>query len=172
METIFNMTNKIYVSIASYRDPLLQSTIDDLFNKANNKNNIIVGSYIQTSNNYYDHEKCLITNDYDGKVKYKIEKPGKIFSINKCRNEALSWLDESFSFVLQVDSHMRFKKGWDTSLINLWNSINNNKALISSTLPAWYFDKNNNEFFQENNNTFSRQEFNHEYSKKIFLNEL
>lgn len=43
--------NKIYVSIASYRDPYLQSTIDSLFLEADNPENITVGCFIHALEN-------------------------------------------------------------------------------------------------------------------------
>ena len=63
---------KIYVSLASYRDPYLESTIDSLFKEADNPDNILVGCFIHALENELETSKLKRT--YDNKVKYKIEK--------------------------------------------------------------------------------------------------
>jgi hypothetical protein len=126
---------KIYVSIASYRDPYLQSTIDSLFCEADNPDNITVGCFIHALEKEF--ETLKLERVYDEKVKYEIEIPGQIFSVTECRNRCLKWLDDSYDYVLQIDSHSRFDQGWDTKLIKMLKSTNDNKAILSGALPVF-----------------------------------
>jgi hypothetical protein len=127
--------NKIYVSIASYRDPYLQSTIDSLFLEADNPENITVGCFIHALEN--EIKDLSLKKTYNNKVKYEIEQAGTVFSVTACRNRCLKWLDDGHKYVLQIDAHSRFDKGWDTQLINTIQSINYEKPILSGALPVF-----------------------------------
>ena len=127
--------NKIYVSIASYRDPYLQSTIDSLFLEADNPENITVGCFIHALEN--EIKDLTLKKTYNDKVKYEIEQAGTVFSVTACRNRCLKWLDNTYKYTLQVDSHSRFDKGWDTRLINILESTGDSKAILSGALPVF-----------------------------------
>lgn len=127
--------NKIYVSIASYRDMFLESTINDLFSKAHNPENITVGCFIHSLQDEF--EMLKLKKDYNKKVKYEIEQAGTIFSVTACRNRCLKWLNDSHKYVLQIDAHSRFDIGWDTKLVNIIQSIDYNKPILSGALPVF-----------------------------------
>lgn len=129
------MSKKIYVSLASYRDPYLQSTIDSLFCEADRPNNIKVGCFIH----YLPHEleKLKLERTYDGKVEYAMEPAGTMFSVTECRNRSLSFIDDTYDYVLQVDAHTRFDPGWDTQLIQLIESIEDQKPILSAALSIF-----------------------------------
>lgn len=135
MQSVRLKSGKIYVSLASYRDPYLQSTIDSLFCEADNPENITVGCFIHALENEF--ETLKLERTYDEKVKYEIETPGQIFSVTACRNRCLKWLDDSYEYVLQIDSHSRFDQGWDTTLINIIKSIDDKKSILSGALPTF-----------------------------------
>jgi hypothetical protein len=141
----------------------MQSTIDDLFAKADAPQNITVGCFVQETND----EAPLITNVYSGRVKVKTETPGSIFSVCKCRNNALSLITNE-DYVLQTDSHMRFDYGWDSYLINLYKELPN-KSLISVYLPDWYVNESNIEIIDARKNTFANFTFNDKNSKQAFI---
>lgn len=129
---------KIYIAIASYRDQFLQSTIDDAFAKAAYSDSLSVGCFIQVLDNdpnFYEH---LITNDYGGRVRYKVAPAGNIFSVSKCRNLALKWLTSEHDYVLQIDSHTRFEKDWDKTLLTELSKTANDKAILSCYPPQWF----------------------------------
>ena len=129
------MSKNIYVSIASYRDPYLQSTIDSLFCEADNPENIKVGCFIHALES--EASTFKLERTYEGKVQYELEIAGKVFSVTACRNRCLKWLDDTYDYVLQVDSHSRFDAGWDTRLILLLNSTEDSKAILSGALPVF-----------------------------------
>jgi hypothetical protein len=129
------MTTKIYVAIASYRDPILNSTIESLYANADSPENITVGCFIQSyaADTYLEAP----TNRYkDRNVFYEVVEPGSIFSITECRNKAMQFLTEEHTYVLQVDSHTRFHKSWDSILLNYIKELPLNSA-ISTYLPSW-----------------------------------
>jgi hypothetical protein len=159
-------SSKIYVSIASYRDPLLNSTIKSLYVNANKPENITVGCFIQS----YEQDRELETpinqplNEIINwkNVSYQVVNPGSIFSITECRNNALQFLSDDATYVLQVDSHTRFHKDWDLSLLNYIKDLPE-KSAISTYLPGWQplptgeeLVKINNGFFEPNFTTFSK----------------
>lgn len=126
---------KIYVSIASYRDPFLQRTIDSLYCAADNPSSITVGCFI----NVFPEElqEKVPFNRYGYNVIYETEMPGTVFSVTYCRNRCLKWLDDSYDYVLQVDAHTAFDNGWDTRLVEMVNSVGYEKAILSGALSSF-----------------------------------
>lgn len=129
------VNKKIYVSIASYRDPFLQRTIDSLYCTAKNPENITVGCFL----NAFPEElrDCAPLNRYNYKTYYETEAPGSIFSVTECRNRCLKWLDESYDYVLQVDAHTAFDNNWDEYLINFISNIEYEKPILSGSLSSF-----------------------------------
>lgn len=129
------MQKKVYVAIASYRDPFLQSTIDSLLENADHPENITVGCFINAHDNEIEDLTPVGNNIY-----YEFVKAGTVFSINKCRSGALQWLNSSYSYVLQIDSHTRFDQSWDSILINEIEQVNSNKPLITGSIPSFFIN--------------------------------
>jgi hypothetical protein len=154
--------NTIFVTIACYRDHVIQSTIDDLLSKADDPYKITVGVFLQQK-----ADENLIPNTYGDRVRVDVQEPGHIFSVCACRNRAMCLIDEE-EYVLQIDSHTRFQKGWDTQLINLHKSLDNEKALLSVYLPEWFYGEGGKEFFIERPNTFANFTFNTGESEASF----
>jgi hypothetical protein len=102
---------KIFVELASYRDPQLTVTIEDMLQKADNPDLFNFGICWQ-----YDDSEPI--NKYDNNPQFRVEKIGYQFS------QGLGWaravtnqLYGGEDLVLQLDSHHRFAKGWDTMMI-------------------------------------------------------
>jgi hypothetical protein len=102
---------KIFVQLASYRDPQLVPTIEDMLAKADNRDLFNFGICWQ----YDDTEDTTI---YDNKKNFRIEKHPFTES------EGLGWarnitnrLYDGEELTLQLDSHHRFAKGWDTMML-------------------------------------------------------
>ena len=132
------MSKKIYVNIASYRDPGLSRTINDLYEKASHPERVYVGCFIQA--NADEVSDMVPNNDWDGRVKVAIKEPGEIYSVTKCRNLANEFLDNTFDYVLQIDAHNRFEDNWDSYLVDHLESYEKHEIILSSTLPAWEVD--------------------------------
>lgn len=109
---------KIFVSIVSYRDPLLRMTIDSLLDGKSGKHDIIIGVLEQIV-----FEDSLEAKDKDfvslPHIKYKRIDPKFSDGVGWARHvNSLQVSDEDF--IYQVDSHMLFDKNWDRKLINDW----------------------------------------------------
>ena len=99
--------DKIFVQIASYRDPELIPTIEDMIKKAKNPQNLTFGICWQ-----YDSEEPITM--FDGIEQFRISKH------HYSESEGLGWarhitntLYEDEEYTLQIDSHHRFVQDWD-----------------------------------------------------------
>jgi hypothetical protein len=128
--------NKIFVQIASYKDPELVLTIKDLLEKAEYPENLTIAV-------------CNQTDDFSNLDEFKKDSRFKIINILSkeskgvcfARNKLQSlWKDEKYT--LQIDSHHRFIKNWDSILIKMLEDLNSPKPLITAYLSP-YNPKNN-----------------------------
>lgn len=105
---------KICVSIASYRDPDLLNTVESCYENAKNKQDI---SFCIVSQAEDDEHPSLahIPNVYYYKYHWS-ESRGVCWA----RNIAVGMADAEY--ILQIDSHSRFKKNWDETLYNLYRN--------------------------------------------------
>lgn len=126
---------RIFVSIASFRDPECQHTIRDLFVKASYPERVFVGVCWQADpeldKDCFEHAPPLPSH-VRGK-RYRVEE-----SKGGCwaRAEALSlWAGEDY--ILQIDAHMRFTPGWDVLLLDAMARCPTQPAILS-TMPPTY----------------------------------
>lgn len=101
----------IFVQIASYRDPQLVPTIRNMLANADNPNRFVFGICWQ-----YDSTEPINTFDNDPRF--------RIIKVPYNESKGLGWarsvtnsLYNGEPYVLQLDSHHRFAKGWDTMMI-------------------------------------------------------
>jgi len=101
------MNNKIFIQIASYRDPQLVPTIEDMLDKASHPENLTFGLCWQ-----YDETEDI--TKYDNDPRFKISKH------HYSESQGLGWarhitntLYSGEKYTLQIDSHHRFVEGWD-----------------------------------------------------------
>lgn len=129
--------NKIFISIASYRDPELIPTIEDCIKNASNPKNLVFA----ISREFHPDDK------FDDLSKYKKRKSFKIIetpwdkSLGVCRaRHNLQKLYDGEEYYLQLDSHHRFIKGWDTEVKSIFKSLvkrGHEKPILSSYLPSY-----------------------------------
>lgn len=129
-------SGKIYVSIASYRDDYLQSTIDNALITAHDPALIYFGCFVQLLDEDFFTNTRRVRDTHAGKVFYEEAEAGEVFSVSACRTRANQWLTEEYDYVLQVDSHTRFTPGWDLSL-KTWIKSCPANSLFSSYVPGW-----------------------------------
>jgi len=138
-----NKNNTIFISIASYRDKELIPTIQNCIENASMKYNFIFGICLQ------DDEKTLSTFPYNGKH-------FKIKNIHYSKSKGCSWarkliqdkLYNGEKYYMQIDSHTRFIKNWDTELVNMLKKCPSKKPIIS-TYPNNYDPKDKNKKYLE-----------------------
>lgn len=129
--------NKIFISIASYRDSELIPTIEDCISQAKNPRNLVFG----ISREFHPDD------GFDDLSKYKKRKSFKIIETNykkslgvcSARHNIQKFYDGE-EYYFQLDSHHRFDKDWDVHLkkyINDLKSQGYKKPLLSSYLPSY-----------------------------------
>ena len=113
----------IFISIASYQDPLLVSTIFSAYENAENKNDLIF-SICDQSDNTIDINGVTFSDQ----IHYDHVDP--LFSKGPCwaRHRAQSFFNEE-DFFLQIDSHTQFAPKWDSIFINQLEKISANQKI-------------------------------------------
>lgn len=136
------MTDKlIFVQIAAYRDPELLNTIRDCINNASHPENLRFCIAWQHS-----------TEDVWDTLDEFIHAPNfKVLDIDYKDAKGVCWarhlLNQQYNgeaYTLQIDSHHRFDKDWDTLYIDMLESLRTEdckKPVLSSYLPS--FDPQN-----------------------------
>lgn len=111
----------IFISIASYQDPLLVSTIFSAYDNAENKNDLIFSICDQSDNGIQVNEIA-----FSDQIHYDHVDP--VFAKGPCwaRHRAQSFFNEE-DFFLQVDSHTLFAPKWDSIFIAQLEKISANQ---------------------------------------------
>jgi hypothetical protein len=127
----------IFVSIASYRDKELIKTVNSCLSKAKNPENIKIGICWQ-----YDEEEDITALDNIEQVQsYKIYWKDVEGSVCWARSLIQQKFFNNEKYYFQIDSHTLFAQDWDEILINIYNQLPTNKAIISVG-PPYYYDLN------------------------------
>ncbi len=126
---------RIFVQIASYRDPECHPTIRDLFEKAAHPERVSVGICWQ-----YDPktDMACFAEEYPRKDQVQVLQ----YHINdaqgagwaRCEAQSL-WRGEEYT--LQIQAHMRFEQGWDETLIDMLENLPSEKAILTAWLPGY-----------------------------------
>jgi len=127
----------IFVQIASYRDPQLVPTINDLFQKASKPDNIKLCIAWQHA----------AEDTWDNLDAFKLDKRIKIIDIPHTTSKGACWARNTIqkhynneTYTLQLDSHHRFIENWDGELIKMYKGLKEKgveKPLITSYLPSY-----------------------------------
>lgn len=130
--------SKIFIQIASYRDPQLIPTIEDCINKAKHPKNLkfcIAWQHDDTENlDKYKNDSRFIILD----IPYKNSK-GACWARNQIQQH---YKDEAYT--LQLDSHHRFVENWDEQSIKMIKDLQkkgHKKPLLTSYISS--FDPDN-----------------------------
>jgi len=128
---------KIFIQIASYRDPELLFTIKDCINNANKPNNLVFA----IANQYHPDDKSYDLSEYENDKRFKIlnipyqESKGVCWARHKTQQ-----LYRGEKYTLQIDSHMRFEKDWDKTLIDMVKDLQKKgipKPLLTSYVSSY-----------------------------------
>ena len=106
---------KIFVSIASYQDPLLLETICSAYENAKYKDFITFGVCEQSSNGI-----DLDSIKFKHQIRYELIDPVMAKGPCYARSRIQSLINDE-DYYLQIDSHMIFYQGWDEILIKYFN---------------------------------------------------
>jgi len=107
---------KIFVQIASYRDPQLIPTIKSMLENAKKPNNLRFGIARQ----FHPEDGFDDLSEFSGDKRFRILDIPYTESTGVCWARNLTQqLYEGEEYTLQIDSHMRFEKDWDDTLIKM-----------------------------------------------------
>ena len=130
--------NNIFIQIASYKDPELLSTIRDCIKNADFPENLKFCIGWQRDIN-------------DSLEEFTNDPRFIILSIPYKETKGCCWMRNKIQkfyggekYTLQLDSHHRFIKGWDTTLINMLTNLQkkgHNKPLITTYVPSYNPEK-------------------------------
>jgi len=138
-EKVLNMVDneKIFIQIAAYRDQELLPTLKDCLEKAEHPENLVFSIAWQHSNE----------DDWDTLEEYRGDPRFKIIDINYKRAKGPCWarylLQQQYNgekYTLQLDSHHRFVKNWDTELIKELVGLQKKgfkKPMLSGYIPSY-----------------------------------
>jgi len=124
---------KIFVQLASYRDPQLSTTIQDLLEKADNPE-------IFTFGICWQYDETEDTSLYDNNTSFRVKK------YHYSESQGLGWaraicnsLYNGEELTLQLDSHHRFLKGWDTMMLQDFDqaSLFSKKPVLTTYLTPF-----------------------------------
>jgi hypothetical protein len=134
--------SNIYIQIAAYRDPDLTNTVKDVVKKSSGKHKlrIVVIDQYCPEDKYYNLE-----SDFK-KLKSK-HSTLDFQQIHYKDTKGVCWvrhlLNKKYkgeAYTLQLDSHHRFVKNWDTELIKMLNQLKRKgfkKPLLTTYCPAF-----------------------------------
>jgi glycosyltransferase involved in cell wall biosynthesis len=106
------VNQKIFISVAAYLDPMLFFTLNDALTKAAQPLLLTFGVVDQ---NVEDQRASIASLPYARQVRYVHVHPEDTLGVSWARNTAFSLYDGE-AFLLQVDSHTLFERGWDDQL--------------------------------------------------------
>jgi len=128
----------IFISICSYRDPMLKYTVDSLLSTKSNETDIVISILDQSKN---PNEIPPLDN-----IIYKQINPEYSNGMGWARHlNSLNLTNEDFYY--QIDSHDIFDNDWDIFLVNDYikysNYYNTNKVILTSACKEFIIDSNN-----------------------------
>ena len=107
---------RIFIQIASYRDPELVKTIKSIIENAKNPKNLRFGICRQ----YHPED------GFDSLEEYKDDNRFRVIDVLYSESKGVCWarnltqtLYEGEEYTMQIDSHMRFEKNWDSEFIKM-----------------------------------------------------
>lgn len=126
------MRQTIFISVASYLDPMLFFTLNDAVAKAARPELLALGVVDQ---HHADQRALVAALPFARQVRYVHLHPQDTLGVSWARNTAFSLYDGE-AFLLQVDSHTLFEPGWDEQLRSLHARLCERSAKpIVSTYP-------------------------------------
>lgn len=132
------LKDKIFIQIASYRDPQLVHTIKDCIHNAKNPDNLVFCIAWQHAPEENIDEIKYLSNVKIIDIPYDQSK-GACWARNQIQQRY-----DNEEYTLQLDSHHRFVKDWDDIVIGMYKQLKekgHEKPLLTSYIPA--FDPDN-----------------------------
>ncbi len=128
-------TPTIFIQIAAYRDPECAPTIADAFARAAHPDRVRVGVCWQ----YKDGVEQATLG-----IPFAFAAQVHVDAVSAAQSEGPSWAKrraqgfyQGETYILMIDSHMRFVDGWDEKMIAEWKACGNIKAVLTAHPPTY-----------------------------------
>jgi glycosyltransferase involved in cell wall biosynthesis len=138
--------DKIFIQIASYKDPQLIPTIKNCLENAKYPENLVFSI-------------CWQHDDSENLDEFKNDKRFKIIDVPYAESKGVCWarhaVQQNFQdeeYTLQIDSHMRFEKNWDDILIKMIKQLQDKghkKPLLTGYVSSFDPEKDPESRIQE-----------------------
>ncbi len=131
------MTPTIFVAIAAYTDPELPRTLRDALETARWPDRLRFGICWQA-----DPERPIEVEEFRSSPRFRWvdttihESRGGPWARNICQS---LWRGEPYT--LQVDSHMKFEPEWDWKLVEMFEALPSEKAILTMNCPLFWYDQ-------------------------------
>ena len=139
------MENKIFVQIASYRDSQLLPTLEHCISRAKYPENLVFCIAWQHS----------LEDSWDTLDQFKDDPRFKIIDIDYKDSKGACWARnitqkywDGEKYSLQLDSHMRFIENWDEAIVDIWDSLSDDKAIITGYPPNFNPDSPESDWYK------------------------
>jgi hypothetical protein len=139
----------IFVSIASYCDTQLIPTLKSLYSEAIDPSRVYVGVNLQDTEEAYEELKTYNFPNLKIIFTPKEQAQGVVHARNRIKNELVTNQD----YFLQIDSHSRFRQAWDAILIHQYNSIEQDKVILTTYPNHFDVPDYEKQYLQKPNNT-------------------
>lgn len=133
--------NKIFVSIASYRDPELLKTLRDCVSKAKRPEKL----------NFVICWQHSLEDEWDTLEEFKDDERFEIIDVDHDDSQGVCWarhlIHQEYrgeKYYMQLDSHHRFEQDWDVTLMDYLHylqCLGYKKPVLTAYLPS-YFPEN------------------------------
>jgi hypothetical protein len=133
----------IFIAVPSLKDPEIFKTVSSIYKNAKKPENVYVGLFYQYIT---DQEKSFVEEEMSqySNLRLKAEFVKNSIGLSKGRNTAMSLYDGE-TYILQIDSHTKFDKGWDLNLINIFNDalgyLKSDKVILTAYLNEYSYKK-------------------------------
>lgn len=129
--------NKIFIQIAAYRDPELLPTIRECIKNAKHPDRLVFGIAWQ----HAPEDEWDTLDEFVGDERFRIidihyrQTRGTCWARSEIQKH---WAGEDYT--LQLDSHHRFAKNWDTTLIKMvkdLQKVGHKKPILTAYIPSY-----------------------------------
>lgn len=136
------MKYSIYLSVASYMDSELETTIKSLLKNTKHLNRLFVYIFSQDKN-HPDLESLFSKYNFNNYIYHKVG-PEEAKGVGFARSKAQSKLSSDFQYYMQIDSHTQFNKHWDSEIIKDYErNLSTWGDYVFTSYPQAYIYENN-----------------------------
>jgi hypothetical protein len=136
---------KIFVSIAAYRDLELYPTVENLLRQAKYPERIYLSLVVQ-DRVFPDFTELFAKYQIAGHTYVKIDYTNAK-GVGFARAKTQEPLNKKYKYYLQVDSHSRFTENWDTKIISDYKRLSElwGRIILSTYPPAYTINSDGTE---------------------------